>query len=68
VEFREVLGFGNPALARSGGLPAMLAISLSTNSSFSSAFQPAYLLRQSKPGVSQTAKVSTKSSSGWYCA
>jgi len=39
----------------------MLAISLSTNSSLSSAFQPAYLLRQSRPGVSQTANVSTKS-------
>ena len=37
-------------------------------SSFASAGQPAYSVRQSRPGVSHTANVSAKSSSGCFCA
>ena len=40
----------------------------STYSSFASAGQPAYWLRQRERGGSQTAKVSAKSSVGWLCA
>ena len=43
-------------------------ISSSMYSSFLSAGQPAYRCAQSLPGVSHTANVSAKSSSGWLCA
>ena len=46
----------------------MSSISSSTYSSFRRAGQPSYFSCQSEPGVSQTAKVSAKSSSGWLCA
>ena len=49
-------------------LPASERINSSTYSSFWRAFQPLKRTRQSSPGVSQTANVSAKSSSGWLCA
>jgi len=50
------------------GLPATSLISESMYSSFFSAGQSAYRPRQSDCGLSQTANVSAKSSSGWLCA
>jgi hypothetical protein len=51
-----------------GARPSISRMTSSTYWSFFNAGHPAYRFSQSLPGVSQTANVSAKSSSGWLCA